>query len=47
LSGEFTSGDHVLVEAGTDGLVLSKVAAPAPEPEAARSETDESVPSAS
>jgi len=47
LSGEFTSGDHVLVDAGTDGLVLSKVAAPAPEPEAARSETDEAVPSAS
>ncbi len=36
LSGEFTSGDHILVDAGKDGLVLSKVAAPAPasDPEA-------------
>ena len=57
LSGEFTSGDHVLVDAGTDSLVLTKVAAPAPEsepeapapeapgPDASGSETDEAVPS--
>ena len=52
LSGEFTSGDHVLVDAGTDRLVLTNVAAPAPEsdpeapeaPEATGSETDEAVP---
>ena len=31
LSGEFTSGDHVLVDAETDGLVLSKVETPASE----------------
>ena len=59
LSGEFTSGDHVLVDAGTDGLVLSTVAAPAPasgpdtsgpdasDPEASGSEADEAVPSTS
>ena len=53
LSGEFISGDHILVDAGKDGLVLSKVAAPAPEsdPEASGGEPggepDEAVPSAS
>ncbi len=52
LSGEFTSGDHVLVDAGTDCLVLTQVAATVPEsdpeaaeaPEATGSETDEAVP---
>jgi ATP-dependent Clp protease ATP-binding subunit ClpC len=43
LSGEFTSGDHILVDAATEGLVLSKVESPAPE--AAAVETPETVPS--
>ena len=41
LSGEFTAGDHILVDAGDEGLVLSKVEAPAPE--AAEVETPETV----
>jgi ATP-dependent Clp protease ATP-binding subunit ClpC len=43
LSGEFTSGDHILVDAATEALVLSKVGEPAPE--AAEVETPETVPS--
>ena len=43
LSGEFTSGDHILVDAATEGLVLSKVESPAPG--AAAVETPETVPS--
>jgi len=45
LSGEFTSGDHILVDAETEGLVLSKVASPAPE--TSDSPEDEAVTSAS
>jgi ATP-dependent Clp protease ATP-binding subunit ClpC len=47
LSGEFTSGDHIIVDAGTDSLVLTKMARPAPASvlEAAESTTDEAVPS--
>jgi ATP-dependent Clp protease ATP-binding subunit ClpC len=41
LSGEFNSGDHILVDAGDEGLVLSKVGPPAPE--AAEAETPETV----
>ncbi|MCH9018158.1 MAG: AAA family ATPase, partial [Chloroflexi bacterium] len=53
LSGEFTSGDHILVDAATEGLVLSKVAAPTPDAEEAgtgdgtETETGEAVPSTS
>ncbi|MCI0789699.1 MAG: AAA family ATPase, partial [Chloroflexi bacterium] len=53
LSGEYTSGDHILVDAAADSLVLTKVAAPAPEAavteaensETPDAETDEAVPS--
>ena len=47
LSEEFTSGDHVIVDAGTDGLVLTKMTLPssANESDAAASPTDEAVPS--
>ncbi len=47
LSEEFTAGDHVIVDAGTDGLVLTKMSRPAPasDPVAAESATDEAVPS--
>ncbi len=44
LSGEFTSGDHILVDAAAEGLVLSKVAAPTA---AGESEQEEVVTSAS
>ena len=43
LSGEFTSGDHILVDAEADALTLTKVAHPAPE--AAETEPAETVPS--
>jgi len=45
LSGEFLSGDHVLVDAAVEGLTLTKVAAP--KAEATESETPEVVTSAS
>ena len=45
LSGEFLSGDHVLVDAAVEGLTLTKVAAP--KAEASESETPEVVTSAS
>ena len=41
LSGEFISGDHILVDAGDEGLALSKVGSP--EHEAAEVETPETV----
>ena len=49
LSGEINSGDHVIVDAGTGGLVLTKMASSAPtsDPEAAESATDEAVTSPS
>ena len=49
LSEEFTAGDHVIVDAGTDGLVLTKMSLPAStsEPDAAESTTDEAVTSKS
>ena len=47
LSGEFTSGDHVLVDEGPDGLALSKVAKPAGEVDNATVEPDEAVASTS
>jgi ATP-dependent Clp protease ATP-binding subunit ClpC len=53
LSGEFTSGDHILVDAADEGLVLSRVEAPVPEAEEAETadgtetETRGAVPSTS
>ena len=43
LSGEFTSGDHILVDAGADALTLTKVAPSTPE--TAETEPAETVPS--
>jgi len=43
LSGEFTSGDHILVDAGAEALVLTKMGGPMPsQPETA---SDTAVPS--
>jgi len=49
LSQEFNSGDHVIVDAGTDGLVLTKMAPRASDSDsdAAESAADEAVPSSS
>ena len=49
LSGDFISGDHVIVDAGSTELVLSKVAKPpqASDPETTGRELDEAVPSKS
>ena len=47
LSGEFTSGDRVLVDAGKDGLALTKLTAQASKPEPATNEADEAVPATS
>ena len=43
LSGEFTSGDHILVDAGEDTLTLTKVAPSAPETAETEPATDEAV----
>ncbi|MDA0264983.1 MAG: AAA family ATPase [Chloroflexi bacterium] len=50
LSGEFTSGDHILVDAGTEGLVLTKMTGSAPELESgtgSEAEQDQAVASTS
>ena len=49
LSGEYASGDHVIVDAGTDGLALTKMTSqePASDQSAAESAADEAVPSSS